>query len=417
MTNINVPFTLHASVTSADAYDYWNEPGETYDGFAYQWILNVSVQPMLIGEQNTFFGAYTDVNIQIGDWITLYYLSPSTSLQIIDFVEEPSGTGTVSIIVEDVDRYNQYLRGYDGGINPANPGTFDAIIYRLGEDGLPVFANIPPSSVGQDVLEEINSRFKYRNYLQNNYRVYQENNTFSIGDTITLNANGKYTLASAVGTSAYRVIGRIKDIEIPSIGWFTYEPKGKLVRYLTPDLPGSPGGIIYLDPNNPGKLTASKPNSGIAIPLFIKINNNTGVKLDEVLQGGLDNYIATRAPAVSDDSSLGYNYGSIWVDITNKKSYINVDPAIGQSIWQLIGSATATLASKTAIGSVKIGENIEVDQGVISVTKGAGINKVVDIADVDSTGITAGSLLSYNSDREKWETASQIDLNIDGGEY
>lgn len=422
MSSILVPFTLRASMLSysEDPDSYWNDPTDTYDGMAYRWQITVQIQPQFIGTQDTYYGSYTDLNIEVGDWITLASNSPSTTLKIIDFINPPDGSGIVNILVEDIDRYNQYLRGYDGGINPAStpPGTFDAIIYRLGEDGLPIFADLHPGDVAQDVLEEINSRFKYRNYLQNNYRIYQENNTFAVGNQITLNANGKYVLASAVGTAAYRVIGRVKDINIPGTGWFTYEPKGKLVRYLSPNLPGSPGGIVYLDPNNPGQLTASKPNSGIAIPLFIKIDNTTGVKLDEVLQGGLDNYIATRAPAVSDDSSLGYSYGSLWVDITNKKSYINVDPAIGASIWQLIGSATSTIATANILGSVKIGTNINVDtEGVISVTKGAGINKVIDIPDVYSRDIQDGSLLKYNDSRERWETTQTVDINIDGGEY
>jgi len=419
MANINVPFTLHASITDISAYTYWNEPGETYDGYPYQWTITMTVQPMVIGEQNTYFGAYTDLNVGIGDWVTLFSLSPSTSLQIIDFAFPPDGSGVITCIVEDIDRYNQYLRGYDGGINPASdPGVFDGLVYRLGEDGLPVFANVKPAQVSQDVLEEISSRFRFRNYLQNNYRTFQNGHTFEIGDSISLNANGTYSLAVGSGPAAYKVIGRIKDINIPGDGWFTYEPKGKLVRYLTPDLPGSPGSIVYLDPNHAGKLTASKPNSGIAIPVFIKIDNTTGVKLDEVLQGGLDNFIATRAPTVSDDSSLGYGWGSIWVDITNKNSYINVDPSIGNSNWQLIGSATTTVATTTSLGSVQIGDNINVTTGgVISVSKGAGINKVIDIPDVYSRDISDGSLLSYNSSRERWETTQTVDINIDGGEF
>ena len=417
MSGISVPLTLPASVLNIQDYTTWDVAdgvGDPYVGYAYQWSVDISVQPQLTGEWQLGF-AHTEYDVQIGDWLIMSSSLPLITVQIIDILSV--NNGVINCIVEDVDRYNIYLTGSSGIGLPSPSGVYDGLIIRLGEDGLAVFSNVSPGSLPVTTQEEINSRFRFRNYLQNNYRTYQENNTFAVGDLITLNANGKYVLASAVGTAAYRVIGRVKDINIPGAGWFTYEPKGKLVRYLTPNLPGSPGGIVYLDPNNPGQLTASKPNSGIAIPIFIKINNSTGVKLDEILQGGLDNYIATRAPAVSDDSSLGYSYGSIWVDVTNKKSYINVDPAIGQSNWQLIGSATASLASKTAIGSVKIGDNIDVDQGVISVKKGAGINKVVDIADVDSTGLTNGVLLSYNSSREKWETASQIDLNIDGGEY
>lgn len=417
MSSIGVPLTLQASVINIVDYTTWNDSdgvGDPYVGYTYQWQVDIAINTQFTGEwQNNF--AFTENDIQIGDWVIQTSNVPEVSLQIVDIINV--NAGIITCIIEDIDRYNLQLTG-SSGINPLSvSGVFDALVIRLGEDGLPIFNNVVPGSIPVTAEEQITSRFRFRNYLQNNYRTYQLGHTFAVGNQISLNANGTYSLASAVGTSAYKAIGRIKDVNIPGDGWFTYEPKGKLVRYITPNLPGSPGGIVYLDPNNPGLLTASKPNSGIAIPIFIKIDNTTGVKLDEVLQGGLDNYIATRAPAVSDDSSLGYSYGSIWVDITNKKSYINVDPAIGQSNWQLIGSATATLASKTSIGSVQIGDNIDVDQGLISVKKGAGINKVVDIADVDSTGLTNGVLLSYNGSREKWETASQIDLNIDGGEY
>jgi hypothetical protein len=418
MSSIGVPLTRQASVINITDYSTWNDSdgiGDPYVGFTYQWQVDIAINAQFTGEwQNNF--AFTENDIQIGDWLIQTSNVPEVSLQIVDIIN--INAGIITCIIEDIDRYNLQLTG-SSGINPLSvSGVFDALVIRLGEDGLPIFNNVVPGSIPVTAEEQITSRFRFRNYLQNNYRTYQPGHTFAVGNQISLNANGNYSLASAVGTSAYRVIGRVKDVNIPGDGWFTYEPKGKLVRYITPNLPGSPGGIVYLDPNNPGQLTSNKPNSGIAIPLFIKINNSTGVKLDEVLQGGLDNYIATRAPAVSDDSSLGYNYGSIWVDITNKKSYINVDPAIGQSIWQLIGSATTTVATTTSLGSVQIGDNINVTTGgVISVTKGAGINKVIDIPDVYSRDIADGSLLSYDETRSRWVTTQAVDINIDGGEF
>jgi len=418
MSNVSVPLTLQSSVTNIIDYSTWDTsdgPGDPYVGYTYQWQVDIAVNIQYTGEwQNNF--VFNENDVQIGDWLIQTSNVPEVTLQIIDILNVDSGV--ITCIVEDVDRYNLQLTG-SLGINPVSSSSvYDALIVRLGEDGLPIFSNVPPGSIPVTAETQITSRFLFRNYLQNNYRTFQNGHTFEVGDSISLNANGTYSLASASGPAAYKVIGRVKDINIPGDGWFTYEPKGKLVRYITPDLPGSPGGIVYLDPNYAGKLTASKPNSGIAIPIFIKINNSTGVKLDEVLQGGLDNFIATRAPAVSDDSSLGYGWGSLWVDITNKNSYINVDPSIGNSVWQLIGSATATVATTTSLGSVQIGDNINVTTGgVISVSKGAGINKVIDIPDVYSRDISNGSLLSYNSSRERWETTQTVDINIDGGEF
>jgi hypothetical protein len=424
MAEVSLPITLYASVVSITPYAQWTESDGGLDPFLnydYQWSVIISVQPQLTGDYSVPDSQYNEKFVREGDWLVMTSNTYVSAVQIVSIDPDNTGNGILTCIVEDVDRYNIYISGNYGINDPSPQGpppVYDALIVRLGEDGLPIMTGVSPYSVPVTTQAEIDSRFRFRNYLQNNYRVPQPGHTFAVGDQISLNANGTYSLASAVGTSAYRVIGRVKDIHVPGNDWFTYEPKGKLVRYITPNLPGSPGGIVYLDPNNPGHLTASKPNSGIAIPLFIKINNTTGVKLDEVLQGGLDNFTATRDPAVSDDSSLGYSYGSLWINTANKKSYINVDPSIGTSVWQLIGSATATVATTTSLGSVQIGDNINVTaQGVISVTKGAGINKVIDIPDVYSRDIADGSLLSYDETRSRWVTTQAVDINIDGGEF
>jgi hypothetical protein len=348
--------------------------------------------------------------------------SPALALKIVGI--NSAGGGILDCIVEDVDRYNLHNYAIYGANAPSTPGVDDALIIRLGDDGLPIWNGIIAYSIPVTTTEVINSRFRYRNYLQTNYRVFQDGNTFNIGDEISLNSDTTYSLASALGTAAYKVVGRIKDINIPTTGWFTFEPKGKLCRYLTPNLPGNPGDVIYLDPINPGLLTANRPTNGIAVPIFIKIDDSTGVKLDEVLPGGLDNFSATAAPTANDDSSIGYSYGSIWIDTTNQKSYINVNPAVGASTWQPIGSGNGSgsgnPASTGSLGLVQIGANINVTpQGVISVTKGAGINKVVDIPDVVSspTTLVEGSYLSYRANLQRWEADTIGAINLDGGNF
>ena len=78
------------------------------------------------------------------------------------------------------------------------------------------------------------------------------------------------------------------------------------------------------------------------------------------------------------------------------------------------------LATAETLGGVKIGENINVNNGVISVPKGAGINKVVDIPDVyDDNGLENKYILRYNSGATRWET-EDLDLSnstMDGGFY
>jgi hypothetical protein len=337
MARVIAPLTLPGSVISVTPYAYWlesDDPGDPYVGYPYQWQVEISCVPQLNGNWPNF--AYSEVDIQIDDWLVMTSSIPIITVKIVAIIS--AGNGILSCIVEDVDRYNLQLSGNDG-ISPSSmPGQNDALITRLGDDGLAVFSNVPVNQYPPSMQEEINSRFRYRNYLQRNFRVYQVDNSFSIGDEISLNSDGTYSLANAVGLDAFKVIGRVKDVDIPGEGWFTYEPKGKITRYIQPDLPGSPGDILYLDPDNPGQLTTVRPTSGIAVPLFIKIDDNTGVKLDDVIVGGLDNFAGVTGPIISDDSTKGYSWGSLWVDRTASKGYINVDPTVDASIWQEIGA-------------------------------------------------------------------------------
>ena len=545
MTQIITPLTLYTCVFEWNEYAWWNESdseGDNWVGQPYQWQIKFVCKEQNTGDYNNSF-IYNQSNVIAGDWIVMSNGAMALSVQIVSIVDNSGGE--ITAIVEDIDRYNLHLTGYYGINGVSNYGTYDALIFRLSSDGLPLLVSLTSDDLAATVYQEIISRFEFRNYLQNNYRVYQDSNTFSIGDEISLNDDGTYVLASAIGTAAYKAVGRIRDINIPGIGWFTFEPKGKLSRYLTPGLPGNPGDVIYLDPLNPGKLTENKPTNGIAVPIFIKINSSTGIKLDEVLPGGLDNFAATVPPTVDDDSGDGYSYGSLWVDTINKKSYINVDPTAGASVWQEIGagsgigstgytgstgpqgpaggytgsrgfvgytgsasmanattqsftgtgvrtiftlnsimtnqnnaivtinglvqyptlhytisantlsftfapylnsiievrnmengtggrgysgsqgvvgytgsSSSVTIASKDNIGVVQIGDNINVTaEGLISVSKGAGINKLVDVPDVLSENLSEGSYLSYRENLERWEASTLGAIYLDGGNY
>lgn len=56
--------------------------------------------------------------------------------------------------------------------------------------------------------------------------------------------------------------------------------------------------------------------------------------------GGLqNNYAATTAPAVTDDSGAGYAVGSEWIDVTNDNSYVCVDASVGAAVWQQTNGA------------------------------------------------------------------------------
>jgi hypothetical protein len=85
------------------------------------------------------------------------------------------------------------------------------------------------------------------------------------------------------------------------------------------------------------------------------------------------------------------------------------------------GSFALPKATDTQAGVVKIGENVNVSiDGTISVPKGAGINTVKDIPDVNSTAggavLNDGALLIYNASSERWDTVKNLRSNeMDGG--
>jgi hypothetical protein len=85
------------------------------------------------------------------------------------------------------------------------------------------------------------------------------------------------------------------------------------------------------------------------------------------------------------------------------------------------GTISVPIATTSTLGVVKAGTNVNIDEfGSISVSKGAGINTVVDIPDVNSTAggaaLDDGALLIYNASSERWDTIQNLRSNeMDGG--
>jgi len=85
------------------------------------------------------------------------------------------------------------------------------------------------------------------------------------------------------------------------------------------------------------------------------------------------------------------------------------------------GTISVPVATTSVAGVVKAGANISIDEfGAISVSKGAGINTVVDIPDVNSTAggaaLDDGALLIYNASSERWDTIRTLRSDeMDGG--
>lgn len=85
-----------------------------------------------------------------------------------------------------------------------------------------------------------------------------------------------------------------------------------------------------------GSLVEGKMTAGM---------HNELLSTDEVIK---NNYAATTAPTVNDDSSAGYTVGSTWIDIANDAAYVCLDASTGAAVWSRITGLAAHETSKAA---------------------------------------------------------------------
>lgn len=55
-----------------------------------------------------------------------------------------------------------------------------------------------------------------------------------------------------------------------------------------------------------------------------------------------NNYGATAAPVVGDDTDDGYSPGSIWIDTTNDNAYVCLDATAGAAVWEQIDGGASS---------------------------------------------------------------------------
>jgi hypothetical protein len=155
-----------------------------------------------------------------------------------------------------------------------------------------------------------------------------------------------------------------------------------------------------------GTVNAISPVSGLP------------VDLNALPTGGLEGQFLAKA--------TGADYDVEWVDpnisiITASKTALG-SVKIGDNIDVTTdGTISVPVATAGSLGVVKAGTNVAIDEfGAISVSKGAGINTVKDIPDVNSTAggaaLNDGALLIYNAASERWDTIRSLRSDeMDGG--
>ena len=81
------------------------------------------------------------------------------------------------------------------------------------------------------------------------------------------------------------IAGIVTSVNTPSTGNLRVRPVGRIVSGL-PTLPGSVGAVLYFDPTQPNNLSATAPSTGVALPVYIKIDNTTAILLPKAISSG-----------------------------------------------------------------------------------------------------------------------------------
>jgi hypothetical protein len=79
----------------------------------------------------------------------------------------------------------------------------------------------------------------------------------------------------------------------------------------------------------------------------------------------LSNFSATSNPAVSDDNTLGYAIGSVWINTTTDAAYRCFDASTGAAVWTAIGSTGANVTLSNLTSPTSINQNLVPDSHAV----------------------------------------------------
>lgn len=355
---------LSATTTVVTATTNWTtqDANDPWIGVPYQWTVSASVvaQAHSYPLSSTPY-IYTAADIKVGYWYS--DLVSGKAVKIISITSQ--NPANITMVVEDVDRFNTFTDPTGNGIGVGGVGS--GFIFEVGDDGLPIlgpmigFNTQLITSVGWQ-LDQI-SRFRYRNYINSHYSVNQPGNTFSVNQPLFLQSSGSYSVVPPTSSSAKSFVGVVSDINVPGPGYFSFKPVGKVIRSVTPALPGNSGDLIYIGSNG---YTNVAPTTW-ARPIYINLGNGDGI----LLQNGVDtsgslgyasqsNVVATPTaltaltPNVGDTAFVSaadvgnewnhviYN-GSTWIQLSNEASSV-VD---AQTLQATIGTSSTTVTVGT----------------------------------------------------------------------
>lgn len=122
----------------------------------------------------------------------------------------------------------------------------------------------------------------------------------------------------------------------------------------------------------------------------------------------------TAAPTIDDDDSLGFSSGSVWVDVTNDRSYRCADASTGAAVWLLETVAPDVLVVRT-VGDMPapIANVITLPSNAVVVIEGT-----ITLGTTDFVDVPAGTVLRGRAselDEIVGDTATQVVRFQSGG--
>jgi len=364
-----------AGVPASTVVETYDNPGHPLDGFPYVWDVLIEVTPTSHSDSSTqTANFYNALDIVPGMWLAD---NSHRSYKIIELIDSAAdgAANYKRIRIKDVGMYTALSEPTPGnGANDNTPvyegGNF-AYIFTLSEDGLPNFGIKwlgPPEDIS--FINNISSRFQYRNLLTANYNNSDSPNaaysTYQVGQMVYLDSNGVFQpLVASNSAEVKKRFGVITSVNVPEDGDLGVRPWGKVVGDL--DLSSfTIGDALYYDDTDPtgdgSYLTATEPASS-AIPMYIKISDTTGMYITDMVGGGGDQIYISQVPdgTPTPEDVGGIDQGTLPENIGDGTYTLSevIDQLLWPSICPTPGSPEVTLSDNVSALQI-IGDTINV---------------------------------------------------------
>jgi len=409
-----------AGVPASTVVETYDNPGHPLNGFPYVWDVLVEVTPTPHSDSSTqTANFYNALDIAPGMWLAD---NSHRSYKIIELIDSAAdgAANYKRIRIKDVGMYTALSEPVPGnGANDNTPvyagGNF-AYIFTLSEDGLPNFGIKwigPPADIS--FINNITSRFQYRNLLTANYNNSDSPNpayaSYQVGQMVYLDNTGTFQVLDASdATQVKKRFGVITSVNVPEDGDLGVRPWGKVVGDL--DLSSfTVGDALYyddLDPTNDvSYLTAIEPASS-AIPMYIKISDTTGMYITDMVGGGGDQiYISQVADGTPTPEDVGgIDQGTLPENIGDGTYTLSevIDQLLWPAICPTVNGPQVTLSDNASDLQI-IGDSLN-----IAFTTGASGGSISGGQGVAAGDLTSATLAGAGSTNETLSITPPYDI-------